>query len=73
MNLLQELYDAYAHSPETERVLFDTKKKILEYVESEIPNNQQKIFLEYVEPIMKFREQYYFKAGFNAAKKLLLK
>lgn len=73
MNLLQELYDAHDHSVETETALLETNKKLLEYMESNVSDSDKTTFLATIESIMKCREQYFFQAGFNTAKELLMK
>jgi len=73
MDLLQELFDAYVHSDETEIALLETNSKLIAFIESNIPNNEKVIFLENIELIIKSREQYFFNAGFSAAKTLLMR
>lgn len=73
MDLLHELYDAYDHSDETESARLDANKNLLEYIESNVSDNEKAIFLDTIESTIKCREQYFFQAGFKAAKALILK
>lgn len=73
MDILHELYDTFEHCTEAETALLEVNKKLMEYVENNIPDTERTVFLETIESIMKCREQYFFQAGFNTAKELLLK
>jgi len=73
MDVIQELYNAHAHSLETEKTLLELDKELMKYIESNVASTEKAIFLATLESIMKSREQYFFQLGFNTAKNLLLK
>ena len=73
MDILRELYDSCDNAEETETALMETNKKLVDYIESNVANEEKAVFLESIEEIMKCREQYFFQAGFNTAKELLMK
>jgi len=72
MDMIQELYNICSDSLDAEKALLEINKELLEYIESNISDNEKVVFLYTLESIIINREKYFFKAGFQTAKNLIL-
>ena len=73
MDLLHELYDSYDHAEETELALIEPNTELANISEKNFTDSKGRNTFKKIESIMKCREEYFFQAGFQAAKKLFLK
>lgn len=73
MDIIHELYDAFAHSLEAEETLSTINEEFTGFIESNISPDEKAFFFDTVESLIRNREQYFFQAGFQTAKDLLLK
>ena len=71
MDALRELYIACSELKEAEEALKKADHLFFEYINLNVSREEKTAFYETINEIMRIREEYFFKAGFKTAVKMM--
>jgi len=71
MDELKELYIVYSELRPDEKPLEESEKQLFDYMKFNIPEGEKEIFYDTIFSVLGIREEYFFKAGFKTAVRLL--